>query len=531
MKEISLDKKLTQFIDKLLDKIGEKAFSDQEFKKPRVLKADKDLALEFLNSAIENEKNNNFENAIQDLKQSSIKYNTDAMYKLANYYLSGEYIEKDKVFASKLLFVSATLGNNDADILIEKLGNEAKKQEPKNTDYQPKYYIFLDENIYLKYLKDRETGLDFLKVKLVGEIKVIVPKCVQEILKKSDKNFYNELIDKEVVELYEEEGDLVDCAEKYRHDEFPKKIVISENYKLIYKALQIYSLDIELPLNSEFQILNSYMFRTLNENLIEDAKTDDYAKMIFVYNNKSLYPEQVFEYSQYLSDKKNPFGEFQLGYCYQRGIGCEPDLEKAIEYYEKSASQNYSDAELQLGSYEYSKSEYSEKTINWLLKSSNHGNCIAQNNLGNYYRKIDDYETAFKYYSLSSQQGNIDAMYYLSMLYKQGAGCEKNLEKSFYWIKLASEKGDSDAQFSLGFCYYSGSGCEKDETKAFEWFKKSAEQGNKVAQYNVGLCYEQGIGCETNGDQAFIWIQKSAKQGYQPAIEKYDSMDNLLKYL
>src|SRR5256885_1526149 len=115
--------------------------------------------------------------------------------------------------------------------------------------------------------------------------------------------------------------------------------------------------------------------------------------------------------------------------------------------------------------------------VNFLLKSAENENAMAQNDLGNYYAK------------------NIK---------------DKNKIKALESYLESAENKDKVAQYELGNCYQNGIGTDKNETKAFEWYLKSAENGNVTGQNNLANCYENGIGTVKNETKAFEWYLKSA---------------------
>src|SRR3989442_349425 len=98
---------------------------------------------------------------------------------------------------------------------------------------------------------------------------------------------------------------------------------------------------------------------------------------------------------------------------------------------------------------------------------------------------------------------NLARLYYL--LYNNGKGSEKNLEKTFYWSQKAAESGNDNAQYDLALLYYNGEGTEKNLEKAFYWYQKAAENGNNSAQYNLASLYHSGEGTEKNLEKAFYW--------------------------
>ena len=53
--------------------------------------------------------------------------------------------------------------------------------------------------------------------------------------------------------------------------------------------------------------------------------------------------------------------------------------------------------------------------------------------------------------------------------------------------KKAAEKDDKDAQNNLAVLYENGDGIDKDIDKAIYWYKKSAEQGFQDAQNKLKI--------------------------------------------
>jgi TPR repeat protein len=90
-------------------------------------------------------------------------------------------------------------------------------------------------------------------------------------------------------------------------------------------------------------------------------------------------PEIWFEKS---ANQGNPSGQNGLGYLYQQGDGGLPkDLEKANDWFLKSAQQGDSDSQFWLGENLYLSGNKTEG-YNWTLKASLNGSKDAQFNLG-----------------------------------------------------------------------------------------------------------------------------------------------------
>ena len=215
-----------------------------------------------------------------------------------------------------------------------------------------------------------------------------------------------------------------------------------------------------------------------------------------------------------------------LGQIYDEGLGVEPDIHKAVGYYEKAADG---------------------------------GDADAQNILGNYYSSVErteeelDLERAFNYYQKSAAQGHVYGTLNLGLCYASGYGCVKNMEKAFELITVAAEKDCSEAQEWLAnnegineestdetydwtgmtpddeINYANEALTNNDESKAKESvaiLKKYANLDEPRAQFNLALCYHFGYGIKQNYQVAASWFNKSAKLGFAPSMyqlgEKYE---------
>lgn len=120
---------------------------------------------------------------------------------------------------------------------------------------------------------------------------------------------------------------------------------------------------------------------------------------------------------------------YQVGRMYLSGQGTEPNIENAIDWFNKAAEQNNPDALYQLG-YIYRNEEYGVIDI----AASNR--CFL-------------------------------------------SACE------IYLKRFEVNPNDSEAAYKLGTIYHYGLGVEQDINKAIEYYKKSAELGNKRAKQKI----------------------------------------------
>lgn len=125
----------------------------------------------------------------------------------------------------------------------------------------------------------------------------------------------------------------------------------------------------------------------------------------------------------------------------------EPDLSKAIEYYNKAAEAGMEDAFMELGyiycSGKYMQPDY-EKGIACYERAADMGNTTALGNLGmSYCRGVGvkkDEKKGFAYFLKAAEGGHPDAMTQVARFYREGVGVEPNEEKAEYWDKCSERQ-------------------------------------------------------------------------------------------
>jgi len=111
-------------------------------------------------------------------------------------------------------------------------------------------------------------------------------------------------------------------------------------------------------------------------------------------------------------------------------------------------------------------------------------------------------------YVLLAERGDIDAQNDLAVVY----GEAKNFEGAFKWATIASEQGHAKAQVHLGLLYAEGKGVSNSAEAALKWFTLAAEQGDKWGQFFVGLMYYNGSGVTQNHEEAIKWHTLAAEK-------------------
>ena len=124
-----------------------------------------------------------------------------------------------------------------------------------------------------------------------------------------------------------------------------------------------------------------------------------------------------------------------------------------------------------------------------------------------------DYKTALREWQPLAEQGDVDAQFYLGVMYENGRGLPQDYKEAIKWYKLSAEQGDAEAKYNLGVFYDKGWGVPQDYKEAVKWYRLSAEQGYADAQYNIGVSYELGDGVPQDYVRAHMWINLAASNG------------------
>jgi TPR repeat protein len=133
---------------------------------------------------------------------------------------------------------------------------------------------------------------------------------------------------------------------------------------------------------------------------------------------------------------------------------------------------------------------------------------------------------SFQLNQSKANQGDANAQFNLALLYFNGRGTPQDTRYAIYWYKKAAVQGHVNALYFLSKLYRTGHGEEvpQDPKKAVYWLTKAAEQGLVNAQYSLGHNYQYGDGAPQDYKQAFFWYTKAAEQGHYFAKENRDKM-------
>ena len=134
--------------------------------------------------------------------------------------------------------------------------------------------------------------------------------------------------------------------------------------------------------------------------------------------------------------------------------------------------------------------------------------------------KHGDYAKAVPIFKKLASKGDLVAMCYLGICYRDGKGVSISNNEAIKLFSDAAEQGSNDAKMNLAATYDN----LNNFPLAVKWYIPVAEDGDAVAQYCLGLHYERGLGVKRDYNKAVMWYVKAAEQGDQGAIRQLNKL-------
>ncbi|MCF0233545.1 MAG: sel1 repeat family protein, partial [Thermoguttaceae bacterium] len=215
------------------------------------------------------------------------------------------------------------------------------------------------------------------------------------------------------------------------------------------------------------------------------------------------------------------------GFAYERGLGVEPDMAKAIEWYEIGAERGSLGAMCNLATcYEEGRGveRDGERACALYEKAAEGGWAPAKHALGvrcflNPERPQDAAKTA-RLFADAAGQGYPPGAGAFSRCLFHGYGAPKNLVAAEFFLRVAADY-ESGAADALAQMYAEGNGLERDPECAAYWYEKSYALGNIAAARKLADYYWEGDGRPRDWDRA-VELWKIAAQESSEAREALD---------
>lgn len=126
---------------------------------------------------------------------------------------------------------------------------------------------------------------------------------------------------------------------------------------------------------------------------------------------------------------------------------------------------------------------------------------------------------ALSYFMEASMKNNLFATLNLALLYQDGYGVEKDLNKARDLFMRAYESGYTDALVLCGDSYWeSEDGMTPDYSKALACYQKAMLRRCPYAAFRLGWLYNEGLGVEQDTVKALNYYKQAVSMSYPDAL-------------
>ena len=260
--------------------------------------------------------------------------------------------------------------------------------------------------------------------------------------------------------------------------------------------------------------------------------------LLWITQIENEFPERVFSYYLTAFQMNPKIIAEHIGRCFEKGIGTEISLKKAIEYYLISYEHDPKSARLNLIKCldAIGDKESLEKAACYLIDGYERGDEECRYKLAYCYFKgrgvpqstekakellFDLFRTQFCINEATLLAEVLESFYKIELSIPKDLSIGKRLEElakiiqeeesAIKCLEITNEFNcleDANQQLRLAYYYYDSSKYKKTVCL----LKKSAEQGLSSAQYALGKCFKSGIGCEKSFSEAVYYFTLAANQ-------------------
>ena len=96
--------------------------------------------------------------------------------------------------------------------------------------------------------------------------------------------------------------------------------------------------------------------------------------------------------------------------------------------------------------------------------------------------KSGAYQRAIDLWQPLAEAGDPRSQEFMGILYEEGLGVPKDIEKALAWYERAANSGDMAAQYNLGRIYLEGKLVDRDIDRGRDFLRRAADQGDKDAE-------------------------------------------------
>lgn len=242
--------------------------------------------------------------------------------------------------------------------------------------------------------------------------------------------------------------------------------------------------------------------------------------------------ERSLGYIKPAASMKHAEANFYLGYMYSSGLGVKANRSSSLKHYERAIKAGHTHAK---GGYavayydDMQKAKEGKSYHRWLVDSANSGQKAAKYVLARKHLIGFDVPRSLTK-ALSMLEENIadnhtPSMNYMAGLYEQGRRVQRDYKEAFRYYKMSADRGNSEAIYKVGIFYHQGRQGNANKKFARQWYEKAAQTGHSDAQVRTAILYHfPNDGSPPNLKLARQWYEKAYKQGNADAMWRLGAM-------
>ncbi len=250
-------------------------------------------------------------------------------------------------------------------------------------------------------------------------------------------------------------------------------------------------------------------------------------------NIDSFGRQEDVSYIYYKATKGDAKNQYFAGRLFQEGVGVKKDLNKAFDFFQKSAAQGFLKSEVSLGDM-YAKGQQVQRNMRIAVKhyliAANGGEQEALDRLKSLDVEKELDTSSLEYLSYKALTGEAPKQYQLYLKYSNGDGVPVNYDLALEYCQKAANDGYEKAMMALANMYQRGLLVNRDPQTAFAWYRRAALVGNDSARFMLGEMYAMGEGTQKNQARAVRYYLSAANEGIETAMERLGQY-NLADYV
>lgn len=148
----------------------------------------------------------------------------------------------------------------------------------------------------------------------------------------------------------------------------------------------------------------------------------------------------------------------------------------------------------------------------WLTAAAEHGDVLAQRNLGTLLLE-EDRAAAAQWYRHAAERGDAISQDMIGHMLADGDGVAADAAEARQWLERAADGGIARAATRLGSMHHDAVGGPRDLDAAARWWRHGAEAGDPDGAAMLGAAFHLGHGVAKDNAQALAWLTLAGERG------------------